>query len=45
MRSNNYRKCSHCLKERTLDGGCEVTPTRWLCALCWASHTRRRPKQ
>lgn len=30
-----FRKCDACFKTRLIDGGCEITPTRWLCATCW----------
>lgn len=38
----HYRKCGQCLKDKPLDGGCEVKPTRWLCVVCWRKLMRVR---
>lgn len=40
-----FRRCDGCLKDRLIDGGCELSPHRWLCASCWVKHINRKFKK
>lgn len=44
MSSNSWRRCSGCSKDRLTDGGCELSPLKWLCAACWGRFIRRKFK-
>lgn len=40
-----WRMCNGCNKQRLSDGGCELSPTKWLCAACWGRFIQRKFKQ
>jgi hypothetical protein len=39
-----WRLCNGCNKERLPEGGVPLSPTRWLCAACWAKFNQRKFK-
>ena len=41
----HYRHCDHCHKDKPIDGGCEVSILRWLCASCWSKFIQRKFKR
>ena len=32
---HKLRLCSKCEKTKPPEGGIEMSPTRWICAVCW----------
>lgn len=40
--SHVYKQCSKCDEERVPEGGIEMGPGRWICAVCWARRTSRK---
>ena len=44
MSGNSWRRCSGCSKDRLIDGGCELSLLRWLCASCWSKYIQKRFK-
>ena len=34
--SEALRECSKCGDQRAPEGGVDLSPTRWVCARCWA---------
>jgi formylmethanofuran dehydrogenase subunit E len=40
--SHAYKPCSKCGETKVPEGGIEMGPGRWICAVCWARRTSRR---
>jgi formylmethanofuran dehydrogenase subunit E len=36
------KTCSKCAKERVPEGGIELGPGRWICAVCWTHKIARK---
>ncbi len=32
---DRYKTCARCEKEQPPEGGVELSPTRWICVVCW----------
>lgn len=39
---HRYKFCSQCETERVPEGGIDLSPTRWVCAVCWAKRAMSR---
>lgn len=35
-------ECFKCGNERTVSGGIELTPIKWVCAICWRTRASRK---
>ena len=42
--AKNYKTCSVCEKEQPPEGGVEMSPTRWVCVVCWTRSTQKKGK-
>lgn len=41
---HQLKLCSKCNSQRVPEGGIELSPTRWVCAVCWSKRpTSRKP--
>jgi len=38
--SSNYKLCHFCEEKKPPEGGIELSPRRWLCAVCWVDKTK-----
>jgi hypothetical protein len=42
---NAYKLCNFCEERKPPEGGIQLSPRRWLCAVCWVDKTRKQPKK
>jgi hypothetical protein len=42
--AQNYKTCSVCEKDQPPEGGIEMSPTRWVCVVCWTRQTKKKGK-
>jgi hypothetical protein len=40
--SGAFKLCGKCNKDKPPEGGIEMSPTRWICAVCWTTRATRR---
>jgi hypothetical protein len=39
--SHQYKLCHFCEERKPPEGGIQLSPRRWLCAVCWVDKTRK----
>ena len=44
LRNGFTKLCDKCGEEKELDGGIQLNPTKWYCALCWIKRTSMKKK-
>lgn len=45
IQGQKYKTCAKCSKDQPPEGGIEMSPTRWVCVLCWTrkAQSKGRP--
>lgn len=39
---HKYKVCSKCEETKPPEGGIDMSPTKWMCAMCWTNRATRR---
>ena len=41
IHGQKYKTCAKCEKEQPPEGGIDMSPTRWVCVVCWTRRTQK----
>lgn len=41
---HQFKFCTQCQADRVPEGGISLSPSRWVCAVCWAKRAMSRKK-